>query len=79
MPSCINIGTTTGAISPHLADAEPTRRFTKPTRRTMPTIVTGPGRANSLSASAPLTASRIPMLDCPNIQMNSAQKKAKTR
>ena len=65
-------------ISPHLADAEPTRRFTAPTRNTMPTIVTGPGRFMALSAAAPLTARRIPIWDWPNIQMNREQKKART-
>ena len=78
MPTCISIGTNTGAISPHFAEAEPMNRLTSPTMRMTPHTVSGPGIAKARSKSAPLMDSNTPKLDSPKSQMNWAQKNANT-
>ncbi len=78
MPSCMSIGTKIGARSAHFADADPTARFTKPVRKTIPTIVKPAGSASSRRKFAPFTARSAPRFDVPNAAMKSAQKKAMT-
>ncbi|MNI47061.1 hypothetical protein D3C73_1015580 [compost metagenome] len=77
-PSSINMGTTTGAMALHLAEAEPITRSSTDDISSRPTRSSGNGRASSLSPWAPLTASTGPRLDQLNMATKWAAKKART-
>ena len=79
MPSPISIGTKMLESSAHLAEAEPTNRFTTAVSSTMPTTVTWAGRLRSRRKLAPLSAISRPTLELLNAAMNWAAKNAMTR
>ena len=74
----MNIGTTTGAIALHLAEAEPMNRSKKDEKACTQTSKNGAGRLNSFKAAAPLIAAIGPKFDQLNIAIKWAAKKAKT-
>ena len=75
MPTAMSIGTKIGARMAHFADAEVMMRFSIPTKRMMPKIVTCGGSASDFRNSAPAMAISAPMPDAPNTYMNCAAKK----
>jgi hypothetical protein len=77
-PSSISIGTTTGAMALHLAEAEPIRRSSPDDIPSKETSSNGLGRSSPLRASAPLTASTGPRFDHAKRATKWAAKKAST-
>ena len=73
------MGTKIGASRPHLAEAEPTSRLTAAVRKVMPTSMAPSGRPEAFRASAPSSATRMPMFDWLNAAMKMAQQNDSTR
>ena len=72
------MGTNTGLINAHFADAEPTSRLTKALRKIIPTTVTCEGNCKLWRKAAPFRAVMAPMFDWAKASINKAQKKAIT-
>ena len=77
-PSSIIMGTTTGAIALHLAEAEPMTRSRPDDMPSKDTSSSGLGMDRAVSASAPRTASTGPRFDQENMATKWAAKKAST-
>ena len=78
-PSSMNIGTKTGAITAHFADALPMTRLISAESRTNASMSGMPPSPEARSASAPLTAMIRPRFDQLKYATNCAAKKTSTR
>ena len=79
IPRSINIGTITGAISAHLALAEPTNKLSSDDTRIMDVSNAQAGIFVELRKSAPCTAKMRPRLDHENMATKCAAANARTR